>query len=64
MRDEAIKELRKMLIEYLLSVDIDKLTKEELLEASIWMHHIYQPKTYEKNRKALQKVLEEEYKNL
>ena len=57
MRDEAINELRTMLIEYLLNVDTKKLTKEELLEASIWIHHIYQPKNYEKNRKALQKVL-------
>ena len=58
MKDSSVKELRRMLIEYLLSVDTDKLTKEELLEASIWIHHIYQPETYEENRKALQKVLE------
>lgn len=57
MRDEAINELRTMLIEYLLNADTKKLTKEELLEASIWIHHIYQPKNYENNKKALQKVL-------
>ena len=61
MKDSSIKELRKILIEFLLSVENNKLTKEELLEASIFMHHLFQPETYEENRKALQKVLEKKY---
>lgn len=61
MKDKSIKEIRKILINYLLSTDFDTLTKDELLEAAIWIHHIYQSDTYEENRKALQKVLEKKY---
>lgn len=38
------------------------LPKEDIIEASIWIHYIYQPETYEENGKALQKILNERRK--
>lgn len=61
MKDESIKEIRRILIQYLLSTNIDTLTKDELLEAAIWIHHLYQPDTYKENGKALQKILNKKW---
>lgn len=61
MKDESIKEIRKLLIQYLLSNDFENLSKEDLLEAAIWIHHLYQPDTYKENGKALQKVLNKKW---
>lgn len=56
MDDKSIKEVRRYLIECILNNK--NISKESRLEVAIWLHHIYQPDTYEDNRKALQKVLE------
>ena len=58
MKEESINELRRMLIEYVLTSGNKKLSADDVLEAAIWLHNMYQPDTYEENRKALQKVLD------
>ena len=55
MKEESIKEARKILIERILQSNINSQDK---LELCIWIHHIFQPEAYEDNRKALQKVLD------
>lgn len=57
MKDESIKEARRYLIECILNYKGTKLNKQDILEIAIWLHHLYQPETYEENGKALQKVL-------
>ena len=56
MNDKDIKKLREYLIECVFKNN--DISKDAKLECAIWLHHIYQPDTYEDNRKALQKVLE------
>ncbi len=57
MKDESIKEARRYLIESILKYKGTKLSKQDILEIAIWLHHLYQPETYKENGKALQKVL-------
>ena len=54
MKEESIKEARKILIERILNSDINNQDK---LELCICMHHFLQVEDYEDNKKALQKVL-------
>lgn len=56
MTDKDIQETRRYLIECILKNET--ISKDAVLEVAIWLHHLYQPETYEDNRKALQKVLE------
>lgn len=57
MKDESIKEARRYLIECILKYKGTELSKQDVLEIAIWLHHLYQPETYKENGKALQKVL-------
>ena len=57
MKDESIKEARRYLIECILNYKGTELSKQDILEIAIWIHHLYQPETYKDNGKALQKVL-------
>lgn len=61
MKDESIKEARKYLIESILEYKGTKLSKQDILEIAIWLHHLYQPETYKENGKALQKVLNKKH---
>lgn len=55
MKEESIREARKILIERILQSNINNQDK---LELAINLHHFLQTEDYEENKKALQKVLD------
>lgn len=56
MKNESLKEIRKLLIEILLNDK--KIDSQDKLEIELMLCHLLEPRDYEDNRKVLQKHYE------